>query len=276
MTRMGGYRVANRLFVWSVLVYLALPMVVVAVASVTRTGDMRFPPSGFSLRWYAEFLTGESWLRALGTSLLLAALGAMLSTALAFLAASAARRRFPLRGVFEATMLSPLIVPHAALALALFGIVVLLRLRGSLGGLLVAHIVLTLPFAYRPIATSLSQLDRAMEEAGMSLGAHPWTIMRRITLPLLRPAIVSALLFCSIISFDEVTVSMFLVGPEVMTLPVRIFSEIQDRDSPVLAAISTLLILVTLGCTIMLDRLIGLQLFVRAERGKAPPRPPAA
>ena len=100
----------------------------------------------------------------------------------------------------------------------------------------------------------------------MSLGAQPGYVFRTVTLPLLRSGLVTALLFSFIISFDEVTVSIFLVGPDATTLPARIFAHIQESASPVVAAISTFLVAITIGLIVLLQRLIGLDLFIEVER----------
>jgi putative spermidine/putrescine transport system permease protein len=263
---MRTQRPASAILAGLLLAFLAFPIVVIIAASFTPTGDLRFPPQGFSLRWYARFFADPSWLNALGISAALAAAGACIGTAIAFSAAFVTSRwRFPLLHLYEVLLISPLIVPHAALALVAFGLASYVGLRGTFLGLLLAHVLLILPFAYRPIITSMRAFDYSMEEAAMSLGARPAQVVRRITLPLLRPALVSALLFSFIISFDEVTVSLFLIGPEITTLPLQIFGEIQDRSSPVVAAISTLLIGVTCIGVLLLERLVGLQLFVDTE-----------
>jgi putative spermidine/putrescine transport system permease protein len=248
--------------------FIALPIVVVLAASLTPRGYLEFPPQGLSFRWYIAMLTDPAWLSAFGTSVLLALLSALATTAACFAAALVAtRRRFMLSGLFETAMLSPLILPHAALSVALLSVALTLGVRGEFLGLLVAHIILTLPFAYRPMVNGLRQLDLALEEAAMTLGATPGMVFRRVTIPLMKPAIVSAFLFSFIISFDEVTVSLFLIGPDITTLPVKIFTHIQESASPVVAAVSTVLILLTLGLVLAIERIIGLQVFVNTRGG---------
>jgi putative spermidine/putrescine transport system permease protein len=256
-------------FVWVVLMFLSLPMIVVGFASFTRTGDVRFP-AHFSFRWYESFFTSGTWLQSLMTSAAIAVVSSVFSTILALLAARyLVRARKNIRAAFDIVALLPLIVPHAALALAIFGATNTLGLRGTIWGFFFAHAILTLPFTYRPIMTNMSRIDLSMEEAGMSLGARPAYIFWSITLPLLRPALVSALLFAFIISFDEVTVAIFLAGPNINPLPVHILGEIEQRGSGVVAAISTLLVLVTVSAVLLLDRLIGLELFMQNRRKTA-------
>jgi putative spermidine/putrescine transport system permease protein len=127
------------------------------------------------------------------------------------------------------------------------------------------HIILCGPFAYRPIAVALQKIDGSMPEAAMSLGAREGAVFRRVILPLMKPGIVTALLFTFIISFDEVTVTLFLVSPDVTTLPVMIWGHIRDSADPVVAAISTLLILMTAIIVLAVERLVGLQMFVNPE-----------
>ena len=133
---------------------------------------------------------------------------------------------------------------------------------GTAGGIVMAHIVVTLPFAWRPIAVAMARIDGEIVEAASLLGADERRIALGIALPLARSGLVTALLFSFIISFDEVTITMFLTGPQVTTLPVQIYAFIQENASPVLAAISTATVVVTLVVVMLLERLIGLEFFV--------------
>src|SRR3546814_5158322 len=139
------------------------------------------------------------------------------------------RLKFRGKSAVEFGILSPLILPHAALALALYSVVYSLDALGSFRGVLFGHIVVTLPFAFGPVFAAMNRYDPALDEAGMSLGAKPGYVFRHITVPVLRPGIAAGFLFAFILSFDEVTVTMFLKGPLFTTLPVQIFSE--DRKS---------------------------------------------
>lgn len=259
-----------RLAIAAILLFLPAPMVIVAVSSVTRQGYLTFPPNGFSLRWYSEFLGDADWLRALATSLALALVASLASVAIAFLASQViARKRFAGRSLLEILMLLPIIFPHAALGVAMLGIISSLHWNGTFAGLVLAHVVLTVSYAYRPLIASIRALDPVMEEAAMSLGARPWTTLRRVTLPLLRPGLITALVFAFVISFDEVTVTMFLVGPDMTTIPVRIFAQIQESASPVIAAISTVLIAFTVLIVALTEWLLGLETFLDIGAGAA-------
>ncbi|ANY18397.1 ABC transporter permease [Bordetella pseudohinzii] len=257
----------SRLAVGLVFAFLPAPIIIVVLSSFSPTGYLTFPPQGFSLRWYSEFLSSGAWLYALGVSALLAIIVALFTTLLSLMAGLATTRlRIKGQAAFGLLMLSPLLFPHAAIAVALLGVASFADAVGTYGAIFLAHAVLCMPFAYRPLLTSMRKLDLAMEEAAMMLGARPWQVFSMVTLPMLRPGIVTALLFSFIISFDEVTVTVFLLGPKVTTLPTQIFSHIQESASPVIAAISAFLVLLTLGIVALLNKLVGLELFIETER----------
>lgn len=257
----------NRLFAIALFLLLPGPIIVVVAVSLTSVGYVRFPPGDLSLRWYAEFLSDQRWLNALVTSLALAMAGALITTLASLMAALAvARSNGRFAAAFETAVLAPLIFPHAALGMAMVALAGMFQIYGTFAGILLAHCIITLPFAYRPISVSLRKMDPSLEEAAMSLGSQPWNTFFRVTLPLMRPGIVTALLFSFIISFDEVTISMFLVGPQITTLPVDIYTYIQESGKPVVAAISTALVALTLITVLVLERFVGLTLFVEAEK----------
>ena len=151
------------------------------------------------------------------------------------------------------------------MGIGFLGWLILAGLNGTAFGILIAHLILCVPFAYRPIAVSLAQIDRSLPEAATILGADPRQAFRRVVLPLLRPGIAASLLFSFIISFDEVTVTMFLVGPEITTLPVSIYARLNDSADPVVAAISSILILLTACLVLIMDRVVGLRIFIDVE-----------
>lgn len=258
---------------WLLLLFLPLPLVIVAAVSISPARFISFPPTGFSLVWYQQFLASSQWMTAFAISAAIAVVAAVVTTAAAILAALGLERAGSrTRGVVETLILAPLIFPHAAIGVAIFGFLAsTYYLRGTYWGIALAHMILCVPFAFRPIAASFHKLDRSLAEAAMNLGAQPGMILRRITLPMLTPGIVSALLFTFIISFDEITVTLFLTAPGITTLPLTIYSKLEQSADPVVAAVSTLLVLLTLGLVILLQRTVGLELFVDMEADEAKP-----
>ncbi|AMG88921.1 ABC transporter permease [Bordetella bronchiseptica] len=247
--------------------FLPLPIVIVAISSFTQSGYFSVPLDALSLRWYVEFFTDWQWISLLLVSAAVALGVALISTTAALLAALVlARRRFAGSGLLETLIMLPLVFPNAALGVAFLGVLGLLGIGGTYLGIVLAHCIITLPFAYRPILNALRKLDPALEEASMSLSATPLQVLRTVTLPMLRPGLITAFLFCFIVSFDEATVTIFLIAPDVNTLPVRILTQIQESASPVIAAIATFLILFTLSLVLLLERTVGLELFAAPQR----------
>lgn len=260
-------RLLRQIVLVALFAFLPLPIVIVAISSFTATGYFTLPLDALSLRWYVEFFTDIRWLSLLLVSGGIALLVALVSTSMALLAALVlARRKFVGSGLLETLIMLPLVFPNAALGVAFLGLLGLLGVSGTYIGIVLAHCIITLPFAYRPILNSLRKLDPALEEASMSLGAPPWHVLRTVTLPMLKPGLITAFLFCFIVSFDEATITVFLIAPDVTTLPVRILTEIQESASPVIGAIATSLIVFTLALVLFLERTVGLELFAAPER----------
>jgi putative spermidine/putrescine transport system permease protein len=249
-----------------VLALLPAPLLVVIWVSFSGDNYLIVPPSEYSLRWYAEFFSSAKWLQSLGISVALALVVAIATTAISLFAALAVEKVKPrARAAFEFLVLLPLIFPHAAMAIALRAANTDLKINATFIGLVIAHIILSVPFCYRPIAVNLRKLDPALREAAMSLGGGPAYTLRKVVLPLLRPGIVTSLWFSFIISFDEVNMTVFLVGTQFATLPVNIYAHLADSADPLIAAISTFLIFVTIALVVVLQRTVGLQVFVDME-----------
>ncbi|MEJ0018827.1 MAG: ABC transporter permease [Acetobacteraceae bacterium] len=246
----------------AVFVFLPAPIVIVIAASFSHTGYLDLPPWPLSLRWYIALLSDTEWLGAIGTSLALAFVAASASVLTALCAAQVlARRRFTGSHFIGLLLMLPLVFPHAALAVVMVGLLMSFGAGGTFAGLLLVHAILTLPYAYRPLIGSVMSLDTDMEEAAMSLGARPFYVLRRVSLPLIRPGLITGFLFAFIVSFDEVTVTMFLTGPDITTLPVKIFHAIQETSDPVVGAVSSLIVLVTILAVMLVQRVVRLEQF---------------
>ncbi|WP_067182317.1 ABC transporter permease [Microtetraspora niveoalba] len=225
--------------------FLLAPILVVVGASFTSGSLLTFPPEGFSFRWYQEIVGDEKWMAGLTTSLNLAFVSALGSTAAAT-AAALGIRRLRRGGTATGFLLTlPLAVPKVAVGLALLGLVVAFALNGTMSGLMTAHLIITMPYAFVAVSAGVAQLDRFQEEASRTLGAGPVRTFVMVTLPQLAPGIAAAFLFSTIVSFQEVSVTLFLVGPGTNTLPVRMFSHILDSADPAVASISALVVIAT-------------------------------
>ena len=248
-----------RLYCGAVILFLSMPILVAVGVAFGSDKIARFPPRGFSLRWFGDALFNSPFIDALLNSLQLAA-AATVITILAGLPAAIAlvRRRFPAQAALEACLLSPLTLPGV-----LYGVSMLFFLGASgLGlnwwGLLVAHVVIAVPYVLRTTLAVYRGLDRGLEETALVLGASPWQTFRHVTLPLLRPGLVAGGLFAFLISFDNVPVSIFLTTPRNNTLPVTIMSYLTSQDfDATIGAISALQVGVVLILLYLLDRIYG-------------------
>lgn len=223
-----------------VVVYLVAPMLIVAIISFSSAQFLVFPPPGFSLQWYENVLETPAWSRAIVTSVKIMIPTALFATLLGTMAAVAlSRARFPGAGVVTAFLMSPLMVPVIIIAAAIYGFFRVWGLNGTLAGLIIAHTVLTVPFVISTVLGTLSLVDEQLEKAALTLGATPLVAFRRVTLPLILPAVLSGCLFSMVISFDEVIVSIFISGPLTRPLTVQMWSDLRGGLDPTIAAIGT-------------------------------------
>ncbi len=233
---------------FTVLVCLVLlgPIVVVVLVSFSADSYLAFPPSSLSLRWYARFLGDPRWEAALVNSLVTAAMCCVASTVLGFLAAYAfVRGRLAMRGALMSLMLLPLIVPSIITAIAIYFLSTRLGMIGSRLWLALTHAVVALPIVLILAQSTIQGIDPALERAALVFGCTRWGVLRRVVLPLAAPGIVSAALFAFLASFDELVISLFVSGVSAQTLPVRIWNSLTLELEPTIAAVSAVLIGVT-------------------------------
>lgn len=256
-------RIAGVLVRGSVYLMLALPALIVIASSVSRTKFLTFPPQGFTLDWYGRAFRSQAFMGSLALSTELAVAATLLALAIGTPAAYAIdRHQFRGRDLFHAFVMSPMIVPLVVLAIGLLQLVTWLGFGQAFLRLLVGHVVITLPYVVRTMTASLALFDRALEEAAMNLRATPWQVVRRVTLPILLPGLLSAAVFCFVTSFGNITVSVFLARGNQVTLPVQIFTYVEHSYDPILAAVSTLVVVVTLIVIFLVERTVGLERMV--------------
>ncbi len=247
------------LYVFAIMVFLALPIAIVIPSAFGEGAALTFPPQGVSLRWFRAILERPALLQACWNSALIASCATAISLVVGTLSAYVLRRyEFPGRQALMMLFLTPLIFPAIVLAAAIAMVLAPLGLVRNFWGLVLAHIIVTLPYVVRTVSATLAEIDRAWEEAALTLGANPWQGFRSVTLPLLRPGLVAGATFSLIISFDEFTISLFLVGSGMMTLPIEMYNYAEYSLDPTLAAVSTLLILLTTVAVLAVERSVGL------------------
>jgi ABC-type spermidine/putrescine transport system permease subunit II len=239
-TRGGALRIALGAYAALLCLFLVLPLVVVVPISFSASSYLQFPPPGWSLRWYRAFAADPVWVAAAWRSLEVGLSATVLSTLLGtLLAFSIVRGRYPGKQLVNMIAATPLIVPTIIYSIAVYGLFAALKLIGDWRGIVLGHTVHALPFVVIIVAASLRTFDASLEQAAMGLGASRLRAIWRVTLPQIRPAIVSAMFLAFISSFDELVIAMFLGGSN-MTLPKKMFDNILNEIDPVIAAVSVL------------------------------------
>lgn len=252
------------------IAFLLAPIIVVMAASFNSGAVMAFPPTSFTTHWYSEI--PDSFYNAIGVSFLVAAITTALSVLVGVPAALAlCRGTFPGRGLLGALCLSPLMVPALVTGVALFQCSVVLwdatglALGGTLAGIIIGHLTFGVPFVIRAVIAGHAQFDLSLEEAASSLGASSLGTFWRVTVPVLRPSIISGAVLAFAMSFDDVPIALFMGGGSATTLPVQIFTTVQFDLSGDVMAVATLVIAGSLAVILLLNRITGTDLFFGAK-----------
>jgi len=243
------------MLIWIFFVYafLLAPIVVLVFASFDHAAFFRFPPKTYSLHWYEVAWASPEYRSSLVVSALLALLSGLISVILGSCAAFAlVRYKIPASGAVTAILMSPLVLPLIIWAIPLLQIYSTIGISGTLLALILAHSVITLPFTVRIMLSTFMRLDPRIEAAAASLGAPPFTVARRITLPLALPGIVSSAAFSLLVSFNDVIVSSLIAGARWLTFPVRVYAQLRsDGIDPTTLAIGSLIIVAVLVITLV-------------------------
>jgi putative spermidine/putrescine transport system permease protein len=242
-----------------------IPVLMIVVTSFFSQQIISFPPAGLTWHWYANAWDKPEFLRGLITSLQVALLASAVGVPIGTAAALAiVRGEFPGRHAINTLLLAPLAVPGVVAGSGLYMFYVLAEdvldrdIRATTAGLVAAHVLLTIPWTVRLVTASLQGLDRQAEEAAANLGANPFTVFRRITLPMMRPGLVAAAMFSFIQSFENLDLSLLLVGPGRITLPVAMLNYLEFRIDPTLAAVATVQILIIGILMVVTDHFVKL------------------
>ncbi len=234
---------ALRILCALVLLFLIVPVLVIVPLSFNSGSFLVYPLQGFSLRWYEALFTSADWMRSLKNSLLIAPAATLLAVVLGTLAAvGLTRAEFRGKALLMTVLISPMVVPVVIIGVASYLFFAPLGMGNSYLSLILVHAVLGVPFVIITVSATLQGFNYNLVRAAASLGASPLTAFFRVTLPLIAPGVISGALFAFATSFDEVVVTLFLAGPEQITLPRQMFSGIRENLSPTIAAAATLLI----------------------------------
>jgi putative spermidine/putrescine transport system permease protein len=258
-------RVAAVIFVVATAILLLAPLVVVAGASFSASQFVQFPPDGFALTWYDKVLSSPEYLSAAWTSLQIALLVTVSATLIGGAAAiSIHRGQLPGSQILSSVFLSPLVLPTIIYAIgtlmlwsALFGPVSFLTLW-------IGHTVVAIPYVIRTALAVLAESDPFLEEAARTMGARRLQRLWLVVVPQCMPGLVAGGFFAFNVSFDEAVLSLFLRKPGLTTLPVQIYGQLEFSPDPSVAAVSTIMIAITIILIFCIDRLLGIKSFAEA------------
>jgi putative spermidine/putrescine transport system permease protein len=256
-------RLAIGSLVSAIYVFLLAPIIIIVFTAFNPTEANTFPPAGFSLRWYGVFLESASFVDAFRFSLWLGVVAATGATVVGFLTAYGIVRFLGRkREIGQSLSLLPIMIPHILISISLLLALTVVPIP-EISALVIGHIIICLPFTIAGIIASLEGVDPQLELAALTLGASRLRVLWEVTIPLIAPGLLSALIFAFIVSFGDVYIALFLTGPGRTTLPIEIFSYMQWESTPVVAAITTVQILLIIVLGLVIERLVGLRKIMR-------------
>lgn len=258
-----GGTMALRLFTYLAMAFLFFPIFITLLVSVNPR-EFLLPPSGFTLEWFRQAWTSDTFVRAMGVSLVLGVVASVIANALAFLAVIAmVRYDFKGKAFINLVIMSPLLIPTTIFSLAIYIFFAKLGFGGGVLPLVIGHTIHVLPFAARILTASMQNFDISLEEAARNVGAGPIRTMTAITLPVIRTGLISSFVLCFILSWNDFPISVFLAPPGWTPLPVELFSYIKFQYDAVGAALASSLILISAAAMVIIDRLAGLRRVMR-------------
>lgn len=257
-------------FIWTVMVFILSPLVVITWLAFFKQEIPTFPPEGYTLRWFWAILDNQPFMNGLTLSAKVAAVATAIGLLLGVPAAlGVARSRFRGLGASNALLLLPLVVPGVVLGTSIYvaqveaeiaasGAGLDWRFLGTVTGLIAGHALVVIPWIVRLVTASLANFDRAVEEAAQSLGANPFVTFYRVTLPGIRPGIVAGALFGFVWSFGNLEMTLFLLGPGQTTIPIAILQYLEWKIDPTVAAVSVVQILFIGAAMLITNRYVKL------------------
>lgn len=249
----GGRRWLRGFFILFVL-FLYAPILMLVIFSFDKGHLPVFPLEGFTLRWYQEFMANPELLAALRTSAIVAALSSTVTVILVVITSIVlVRRRVFAKPLFSAIVLSPLVIPYIVFGISLLMLFRALGISLSIMTIVIGHVVISLPYGVLVLVPRLHRIETKLEEAARDLGAGPFYTFRKVTLPLILPAIVSAFLIAFTLSFDEFAVASFVAGSD-NTYPIYLFSQLRfPRRLPQVIAFTVVIMAFSAGMVVLAE-----------------------
>lgn len=248
-----------RIYVAVMVVVMVAPIAVLLLISVNPEPFLRFPPSGFSLRWYQQALGDSDWSSSLLTSLQVGSMVTVFSLLLGVSAAFGLRAsRGRIATALQTFFVSPLMIPSLVVGLAILRLYTSLDVSASALTVALAQTILATPYVVRFVLASLAGVDPAVERAARILGAGRRRTFLKVTFPLIRHGLIAGALFSLIVSLDDVNVALFLSDIHVSPLSVQLLGYVQQSADPLGAAVASMLVIVAFALILLCDRIAGL------------------
>lgn len=256
---MKVFRVLRGLYNALIFLFMLLPLAVVIMTAFSGTEYITFPPKNLTLDWFSQALHNQLFLQSIGISLKIAALSTVFAVVLGTMASLYFwKRRGALKQISELVFMSPMIVPTVVTALGLLMFFTSISGFTAFWKLTVSYACIEIPYVIRSVTACLYGLDTSFEEASMVLGASPLKTLFKVTLPCAKRGIVGGTIFSFVIAFDEAVIIMFLKDSRTLTYPLRLYSEISQRFSPMVSAFATLFILLSFLIILFTEKYVGL------------------
>lgn len=253
-------KILNRVVVTLIYLFLLAPIIAVVLISFNQTSSLSIDIGVPSFQWYQQMISNQAFLEGARVSFITAAVVAIVVLLLGVpIALAIARYQFRGKGAVSAFFLSPLLVPTVVIGLGLLLVFQPMGLAGTYLGIVIAHFGITVPYVIRTTLMSLKTSDVRCEEAARVHGANSFTTFRRVTLPIIAPGLIAGAAMAFIISFDEAVISLFVAGSGRTTLPVEMFRYLQYRSDPAVAALSVILIAISVALVVVIERVVGLR-----------------
>lgn len=248
-----------------VVLFLIGPLLIIIGASFTTTPYLTFPPRGLTLHWYRELANHLDLLHSFVTSLIVACGAGIAATVIGTATAFALNQDEAVwRERLRAFAISPLVLPTIVTGVALYSFLQVVNIGATYFSLIVGHTVITVPYVVRTVGAALTGLDPSLAEAASGLGARDTRVFREVVLPAIAPAMLVSLLLVFIVSFDQVSLSIFLASPTADPLPVRLYSYLEFGLDPMVGAASALMIGFAYALVLLVEHLVGVdRLFAR-------------
>lgn len=246
-----------KILVAFILIGIIAPILIVFPLSFTSLSYFKFPPSGYSMKWYLSFFQDSQWVDVFVRSIEIALFTSVLSLIIGTMAAYAVIRiNFWGKRIFMGIMIAPMIIPVIVVGAALYSYFADLKLTNTITGLVLAHSISAIPVVFVSVLSGLKDMDINLERAAIGLGATPIRAFFKVTVPIIGPSFFSGAIFAFMISFDEIVLSIFVSGPSTKTLPVKMWENLNTNVDPTIASVSTIMITLTIAAFFLQELII--------------------